>query len=240
MPGPPGRANGGPTPPPEPSGAVKNRTLGADGVEVGAILSAIRSGSTEPRPARRCVGCFVRGAEPGRRGRTCWVRVGAPARARRRPGGLRRAARPARWPMGTPTRPACGAPGGTRSASGSAAGAPRDGWGDRSHTGRCQTRRTVGSDGNSSFRSLRPRVQRAYLACPGPSPYVSEAQQPTGASKPISPPPCNDESRKTQEVHTSCKSLQTAGTLCPAARMARIFRSFAGSAGPPRVSDLDS
>src|SRR6185437_8446987 len=62
----------------------------------------------------------------------------------------------------------------------------------------------------------------------------------TRASKPISPPPCNDESRKTQEVHTSCKSLQTAGTFAARPSQPRIFRSFAGSAGSPRVSDFHS
>jgi hypothetical protein len=117
----------------------------------------------------RCCPLFGHGRPNlGRRGGSRSVLPARPSPASTVP--LRRAARPARWPSGTPTRPAGDVPGGTRSASGAAAGAPRDGWGDTSHRARCQIRRKVGSDGNNSSRSSRPRSQRAYLAWPGSFP----------------------------------------------------------------------
>jgi hypothetical protein len=63
----------------------------------------------------------------------------------RRPAPAKREARPACWPTGTPTRPAGGAPGGTRTASGSAGGARPGGPGGRSRTGRPRTLRRAGS-----------------------------------------------------------------------------------------------
>lgn len=132
--------------------AGDKRTPDSGRAEVCSIAPDMRGESNEPRAVRPPVARLHR--RPDR------------ARGRRRAAPTaKRAARPVRWPTGTPTRPACGAPDETRSASGSAAAAPRDGWDDRSRTVRCQIRRKVGSDGNSNFRSLRLRVLRAYLAC---------------------------------------------------------------------------
>ena len=116
----------------------------------------------------------------------------------------RRVARPVRWRTGTPTRPGAGGPAGTRIAAGSAAADRRDGWVDTWRTVPRPIPRRGGSDGKSS-----PHSSPSCRACVRPSPGPPrETLDLVGPSNRTCPPFCNDDFRKSQEVHTwlnTCK-----------------------------------
>ena len=122
----------------------------------------------------------------------------------------RRAARPARLPTGTPTQPAAGGPGGTRTETGSAAADPRDGWGDRSRTGRRSIPRTAGGLWKKQSSQLT-FIARAAVRHPV---LLRKARPRRRPSKRTSPPSCNVDFRKSQEVHTwgnPCKQRDVSG-----------------------------
>ena len=149
----------------------------------------------------------------------------------------RRAGRPARWPTGTPTRPGAGAPDGTRTEAGSEAAGRPDGWAGTSRTGpRLDT-------AQSRFWRKKQSSQLTFVCrrasvCHARS--SSEKLDLVGdASKPTSPPSCNDDSRKSQEVHTwlnTCKQRDISATRRKRGAISVAFESGWRPSLPPGLA----
>ena len=149
----------------------------------------------------------------------------------------RRAARPARWPTGTPTPPAGAAPGETRTAAGWAVADPRGDWGGRSRRDPSSIPHRAGSDGRSSPHNSPVSTLHGYSSRPVP---LEEARPHRRASKPTSPPRCNDDFRKSQEVHIGRNTCKQRELSKPRANSARFEKAADGQerapSEPPRAS----
>jgi len=149
--------------------------------------------------------------------------------------GATRAAKLARWAMGTPIRPAGGAPDGTRTAA-VAAGAGRRGERDGTwHTGPTQRPRTVGSDERSSPRSWPSSMPPHHVPSATSSLVLTRmfACTTAGVSKRIRPDGESPFSGKRRNF-TTAQNPSNCGVFVVRTGGRRNFRSFDGAPMPAR------
>ena len=137
------------------------------------------------------------------------------------------AGRPARWPMGTPTPPGGGDPGGTRTASGSAVEVPPAEPAGTSRTVRFPRPRTEGSCEKSNLRSVLSLTSAlspcAHSSTPHGSVVTYEVAH-QSANEMAAQRPLPENAGKS----SGRKYLQSAEVLDGAIDLARIFRAFVG------------